>query len=103
MDMSNFLRLGEERCMMQSPNKAGMLIKGSSNIDAKLAQGWTIVENDFRNHLLPSRTLAPKPSDQPPEQQCAEPLPCNDSGGEVAGLSATTTKPKRPRIQSRRK
>lgn len=28
-----------------------MFVRGSAYIDAKLAQGWTIVENDYRNHL----------------------------------------------------
>lgn len=51
--MSNQV-LGPERCLMMSPNKAGQFVKGSAYIDAKLAQGWTIVESE-RNHLLPGR------------------------------------------------
>ena len=41
---------GPERAMMQSPHGAGQFVRGSGNINSKLAQGWTIVEND-RNHL----------------------------------------------------
>lgn len=48
-------RLGVERCMMLSPHGAGKIVKGSGNINAMLAQGWTIVANDFRNHLKPER------------------------------------------------
>ena len=48
-------RLGVERCAMVSPHGAGEYVRGTAYIDAKLAQGWTIVPNDFRNHLMPSR------------------------------------------------
>ena len=48
-------RLGVERCAMVSPHGAGAYVRGTAYINAKLAQGWTIVPNDFRNHLLPER------------------------------------------------
>lgn len=48
--MSQAQQYGPERAMMQSPHGAGQFVRGSGNINSKLAQGWTIVEND-RNHL----------------------------------------------------
>lgn len=47
--------IGIERALMVSPNGAGAYVRGSSNIDAKIAQGWKIVPNDVRNNLLPER------------------------------------------------
>ena len=35
-------------------------MRGSRDIDNLLCQGWTIVPNDFRNHLLPSRFATPE-------------------------------------------
>ena len=58
--MSEYRKIGAERCMMRSPNGAGMFVKGGGKIRAKLDAGWTIVPNDFRNHLLPSRFATPE-------------------------------------------
>lgn len=40
--------------MMTGPNGGGFFVRGSGNINAMLAKGWTIVPSD-RNHLLPER------------------------------------------------
>ena len=53
--MSESRAIGPERCAMISPHGAGRFVRGSRDIDNLLCQGWTIVPNDFRNHLLESR------------------------------------------------
>lgn len=47
--MSNQV-LGPERAMMTGPNGGGFFVRGSGNIESKLAQGWVIIVTD-RNHL----------------------------------------------------
>lgn len=92
--MSEYRKIGAERCMMRSPNGAGMFVKGGGKIRAKLDAGWTIVPNDFRNHLLPERQ---DPKEEVPAVVGIDPV------------KTETTKPveiqekKRPRIQSRPK
>lgn len=52
---------GFERAMMKHPDAmSGFLVRGSANIDAMLAKGWTIVDCD-RNALLPHRTASAEP------------------------------------------
>jgi hypothetical protein len=47
--------------MMKHPDAmSGFLVRGSANIDAMLAKGWTIVECE-RNALLPHRTAVDEP------------------------------------------
>lgn len=88
-------RLGVERCAMVSPHGAGEYVRGTAYIDAKLAQGWTIVPNDFRNHLLPERFQDPKGEVpaviglDPAKTETAKPVESQER--------------KRPRIQSRPK
>ena len=40
---------------MKGPYGATEYARGSKRINDLLDKGWTIVPNDFRNHLLPSR------------------------------------------------
>ena len=85
-------RLGVERCAMVSPHGAGEYVRGTAYIDAKLAQGWTIVPNDFRNHLLPSRLQDPK------VETVSTPCDNDTAKAEPAKVEQTERKGKRPRI-----
>lgn len=50
--MSTTQQLGADRCMMEEPRKRfGTFVRGSVNIRAKLALGWTILPSE-RNHLM---------------------------------------------------
>lgn len=52
---------GFERAMMKHPDAmSGFLVRGSANIDAMLAKGWSIIDCD-RNALLPHRTAVDEP------------------------------------------
>ena len=92
--MSESRAIGPERCAMISQHGAGRFVRGSRDIDNLLRQGWTIVPNDFRNHLLPERQ---DPKEEVPAVVGIDPV------------KTETTKPveiqekKRPRIQSRPK
>ena len=87
-------RTGAERCLMKGPCGATEYARGSKRINDLLDKGWTIVPNDFRNHLLPERQ---DPKEEVPAVVGIDPV------------KTETTKPveiqekKRPRIQSRPK
>ena len=53
-------RTGAERCLMKGPCGATEYARGSKRINDLLDKGWTIVPNDFRNHLLPERFATPE-------------------------------------------
>ena len=86
--MSESRAIGPERCAMISPHGAGRFERGSRDIDNLLRQGWIIVPNDFRNHLLPSRFATP-------ENRKEE---TRDTIGLDPVKTETGKRPKRPRI-----
>ncbi len=78
---------------MVSPHGAGEYVRGTAYIDAKLAQGWTIVPNDFRNHLLPERFRDPK------EEVGSTPCDNDTAKAEPARVEVSSPATKRPRIK----
>ena len=83
---------GPERAMMQSPHGAGQFVRGSGNINSKIAQGWTIVEND-RNHLT-------RDAEQESKEEVGSTVGTNDnSKAETAKVEQRPTVGKRPRIK----
>ena len=108
--MSQAQQYGPERAMMQSPHGAGQFVRGSGNINAKLAQGWTIVANDHRNHLMNRCVINDcivRPPDerevicgQDPKEEKAEPSTSEVSKAAIPETpKAVEVQHKRPRIR----
>lgn len=89
--MSQAQQYGPERAMMQSPHGAGQFVRGSGNINSKIAQGWTIVEND-RNHLT-------REAEQESKEEVGSTVGTNDtSKAETEKTEPTEQQRRRPRI-----
>ena len=100
-------RLGVERCAMVSPHGAGAYVRGTAYINAKLAQGWTIVPNDFRNHLTRDIPIAVdlangrdwSPGQDPKEEAVSIPCDNDTAKAEPAKVEVSSPTSKRPRIK----